>query len=987
MSPEEQQEPTPPMGLIDLLAPPQPESIPDTHVISAEPLRVEASMAEAWPWPGLVVRAAVRLGSTLVRLKKLSPHRTSNGTTQSNPERGTQRGPDTLFRCHGVLLEADPVDALIIRTLLGLPSIDGVAYRATGELFAPILALLRQSSSNMVLRETERLAACLVLRHPPRPVLTIEGQSDADGWHIEAQPGYADGENELNLGLPTHRGPRWWTFASSVAPAPAPFDQQLLNDLFASGPRQLHGREAFALAEKAAEVQGLALRLPTELALAIKNSSKRKADNKKPSPLVGEPVEAPSKVEGGRREHSPSTLLRAVSLSNGERGMREPQPEPTQAQPNAPPAPSSDSPWNVYVAQAIAGAAPVGADLESLRLSLGDEDEETWLSLENSSKEGNALSDAEIARLMKLRKKWLRQNAALEGPLPLFGFGGRSESGWRTARRNFTRLVAEARERVGAIFTLAGTAQQNERYKAFLDRLKGFKQVEDIDPPDGLRANLRPYQAHGYHWLSFLAGYGLNGVLADEMGLGKTLQALALLLAQRQEEGSWPSLIVCPTSLVDNWAAEALRFTPQLRVMRYRGSPARRDRLRKLISEQDVILTTYATARIDASLLKDEQWRFIILDEAHTIKNASAATTKALKTIPGRHRLALTGTPVQNRLDELWSLFDFLMPGYLGRRTHFYRDYEEPIVRGQTGTASKEERTRSGELAQHLRERIGPFILRRLKSEVAKDLPAKIEQTIPCRLTPDQVALYRQYGQSDEAQSAVQAYERHGAGAQAQVLAALTHLRKICNHPDLMYLTKEIKKGKRIVPLPGYENRSGKIPALCDLLDQCRSGGHRALIFCQHTSMLDILEHLLRERRDGYLRLDGSTQATSRQGLVDRFNADDSLLAFLLSTRAGGAGLNLTGADTVIFYDHDWNPANDRQAQDRAYRIGQTRVVNVYRMVTKGTLEDKILERQARKQDLAESVVKHDESGFKNLSRDELLSLFSLGATQKDAAD
>jgi TATA-binding protein-associated factor len=413
-------------------------------------------------------------------------------------------------------------------------------------------------------------------------------------------------------------------------------------------------------------------------------------------------------------------------------------------------------------------------------------------------------------------------------------------------------------------------------------------------------------------------------------------------------------------------------------VLRYRGSPARRDRLRKLIAEQDVVLATYATARNDAALLKDEQWRYVILDEAHTIKNAAAATTKAIKTIPARHRLALTGTPVQNRLDELWSLFDFLMPGYLGRRMSFFREYEEPIVKGHAPGASRRE-TEQGERAVGLlRERIGPFVLRRLKSEVAKDLPEKIEQDLPCRLTPDQVALYRQFGESEEARTAVRELEERGAGrAQAQILAAFTSLRKICNHPDLMYLSKEVAAGKAIVPLPGYETRAGKLPALADLLDQCRAGGHRALIFCQLTSMLDILEHFLRERRDTFLRLDGATPAVARQGLVDRFNGDPSLLAFLISTRAGGSGLNLTGADTVVFYDHDWNPANDRQAQDRAHRIGQKRVVNVYRLVTQGTLEEKILARQVLKQDLADSVVQPDQAGFKDLTRNDLLELFT----------
>ena len=395
----------------------------------------------------------------------------------------------------------------------------------------------------------------------------------------------------------------------------------------------------------------------------------------------------------------------------------------------------------------------------------------------------------------------------------------------------------------------------------------------------------------------------------------------------------------------------------------------------------DVVIATLGTVRNDVSLLKKVAWRYVIVDEAHFIKNAAASVAKAVKTIPAKHRLALTGTPIQNRLTELWSLFDFLMPGFLGRQAHFTQNFEEPIMKMQSGRAETEEEFKTGEdAAERLREKIFPFVLRRLKTDVAKDLPPKIESDIFCPLTPEQTALYKGFGDSEEAKRAVSDIVEKGDSSSPAILAALIGLRKICNHPDLLYLPKDGGRQRVVEPIPGYENRSGKLEALGELLNQCREGGHRALIFCQLTSMMDILGHYVTGKGFKYLRIDGETPGTSRQKLVEQFNGDTSLETFLISTRAGGAGLNLTGADTVIFYDHDWNPANDQQAQDRAYRIGQQKTVNVYRLICKGTLEEKILRRQALKKALASSIVTHDNAGVKKiLSREELLSLFTLG--------
>lgn len=968
-----------------------------------EPLQLEVSLAETHPWPGMTIRAAVRYGSALIRLRKLQP-------------RGER------FILHQAELIPDAVDALIVRALLGLQTADGVAYRVPPEQLAPLLALLRKASPNTIVRQTEAIAACRVLEAPPLPRLALQALDMESSLRVRASAGFQCSETGQELGAPAQRGKDWWVFASAVCRAPQPVREAALREIFECGEQVIEGEAAWELLRVAraagawldvrispAELaEATAARLPRP-ALRIETGAADDAAAVHATLQFETPGAAFSAEEilaaaekgvpclrrGGvwcRVDPDAVRLARkavaAVAKAGGSAGAFQAAGEQipellewarrTQAEPA--------SPWNVYVSEAVEGAHHVTDEAAELRLKLDVEEEgrDAWFKVEAKLEAGGrALSEAEIERLMKQRKKWLREgNQWLRvdaKALDTFRLHAR-EHGFQPRGPLEFRFRAEAREKVERLFSLAGTVEHSEAYRSFIDRLKAFDKVDASEPAKHLLLELRSYQLHGYQWMRFLSRFGLNGVLADDMGLGKTAQTIALLSAVRDEQGSWPSLIVCPTSLVDNWRAEFRKFDPRMKVLRYGGVPSRRDRLRKTISEHDVILATYATVRNDATLLKDEQWRYVILDEAHAIKNASAAVTKAVKTIPARHRLALSGTPIQNRLDELWSLFDFLMPGFLGRRAHFFQQYEEPISKGQGPLADPEEKKEGARIAQHLRERIKPFVLRRLKTEVARELPDKIEQNIPCSLTADQAALYRQFGQSAEAKKAVKELEERGANhAQTEILTALMSLRKICNHPDLVYLGKNAVEGKRVVPMPGFEERSGKLLALADLLDQCREGGHRALIFCQLTSMLDILEHFLHRRGDRWLRLDGGTPGAQRQELVNRFNAETDILAFLISTRAGGAGLNLTGADTVIFYDHDWNPANDRQAQDRAYRIGQTRNVNVYKLVSQGTFEEKVLQRQALKLSLADAVVRHDAAGFKDLSREELVSLFTLG--------
>ena len=370
-------------------------------------------------------------------------------------------------------------------------------------------------------------------------------------------------------------------------------------------------------------------------------------------------------------------------------------------------------------------------------------------------------------------------------------------------------------------------------------------------------------------------------------------------------------------------------------------------------------LGSTSTARIDCETLNRIPWLYVVVDEGHNIKNPDAQRTRAIKTIAGQHKLALTGTPIQNKLEELWSLFDFAMPGFLGTRSAFRQTY---ATNNRVDWSAVEHR---------LVPRIRPFVLRRLKKQVAQDLPDKIIVDHRVELNPRQVKLYKQAINSREYKKLVEELDSKGvARSQAHILAVLTKLRNICNHPILLQ--------DQWHPSDAEIEHSGKLEFLQELMEEVIEGDHRALLFSQSTRVLDILEHHFEEWGVRSLRIDGSTAATQRARLADDFNSDDSVHCFLLSTKAAGTGLNLVGADTVIFYDHDWNPANDNQAMDRAYRIGQTRDVTVYRLVSKGTIEEKILERQQLKQTLADEVIGSDTEGFKDLSKEELLSLFQL---------
>lgn len=477
-----------------------------------------------------------------------------------------------------------------------------------------------------------------------------------------------------------------------------------------------------------------------------------------------------------------------------------------------------------------------------------------------------------------------------------------------------------------------------------------------IELPSSLESVLRPYQKEGVRWLRFLEQNGFCGILADEMGLGKTVQALAWLALPRvnSEAQGLPSLIVCPTSLVENWLEEAARFAPWLKVMAVAGSE-RHEKWGE-VGRHDLIVTSYALLRRDIDQYVNLRFACLVLDEAQHIKNRSTQNAIAAKRIRAHHRLVLTGTPMENNVSDLWSIMDFLMPGYLGSHDQFRASYELPISRGD----------RDGELAQQrLRRKLHPFLLRRLKREVATDLPPKMEKIAFCSLTPDQKTVYKELLETSRRRVFELVMKQGFQRSRMEILKTLMRLRQVCCHLELL-------------KLEGLESAmpSGKMELFFELLDEVLDGGHRALVFSQFTSMLAILRRELEARGLRYCYLDGATQ--ERLKIVHAFNSDREIPVFLISLKAGGTGLNLVGADTVIHYDPWWNPAVEEQATDRAYRIGQKRTVYSLKLITKGTVEEKVLEMQQRKKALIEATLVTDEQVMGALTWEDIREILNL---------
>jgi SNF2 family DNA or RNA helicase len=523
---------------------------------------------------------------------------------------------------------------------------------------------------------------------------------------------------------------------------------------------------------------------------------------------------------------------------------------------------------------------------------------------------------------------------------------------------------------------LEATLQQHSHWKvqapsAWRDR--ATKQSGDAKlecPPLGdLESVLRPYQKQGVAWLGFLRENGFGGILADEMGLGKTLQALAHLKTVRnagcgmQNDSAitrsatphsalrTPHLIICPTSLVFNWVAEAKKFTPGLKVLALHGPD--RHKLFEQISASDIVVTSYALIRRDAEKYREIEFDTVVLDEAQHIKNRQTQNAQAVKAVRAQHRVVLTGTPLENSVLDLWSIFDFLMPGYLGSAKDFRERYELPIVK-----------EKNVEVQARLARRLRPFLLRRLKKDVAADLPAKLEQVSFCELTTEQRGVYQQFLEATR-KEVLEAVGAQGvAKSRMVVLTALLRLRQVCC--DLRLLKLENTKP---------ETASGKLEMFGELLEEVIDGGHRVLVFSQFVGMLTLLKERLAEEGIEYCYLDGST--TDRAKVVDKFQTATTIPVFLISLKAGGVGLNLTGADTVIHFDPWWNPAVEDQATDRAHRIGQTRVVTSYKLITRDTVEEKILTLQNRKRELIAATIGGEEEFAAALSWEEIQELLT----------
>ncbi|MCS7464294.1 DEAD/DEAH box helicase [Paenibacillus doosanensis] len=510
----------------------------------------------------------------------------------------------------------------------------------------------------------------------------------------------------------------------------------------------------------------------------------------------------------------------------------------------------------------------------------------------------------------------------------------------------------------------------NSHLLSLFRQLSRPSELTELPVPEGLRAQLRSYQREGFTWLSFLRQFGLGACLADDMGLGKTVQFITYLL-QHKEESAAPALLVCPISVLGNWQKEIDRFAPELRVLLHYGKGRMTaETMQAALQETDVVITSYTTALLDQELLQEITWSALCLDEAQNIKNAQNKQSVAIRSLKARHRIALTGTPIENRLSELWSIYDFLNPGYLGSARGFQHRFAGPI-----------EKHRDEERTAQLQRLVKPFMLRRKKKDpnIQLDLPDKLEMKVYINLTAEQVALYEQAVKDlMERMKQLEGIERKGA-----ILAALTQLKQLCDHPVL--LTKEAALSESALQSEerreAFISRSAKLERLVAMVDELRGEGDSCLIFTQYVGMGRMLADILGTHRgEPVLYLNGSTPKAERDKMIDAFQAADENGPgiFILSLKAGGVGLNLTAANHVFHFDRWWNPAVENQATDRAYRMGQKRNVQVHKYISLGTLEEKIDEMLESKMSLSENVISTSENWITELSNEELRDLFAL---------
>ncbi|TRZ77582.1 hypothetical protein D4R87_02410 [bacterium] len=490
----------------------------------------------------------------------------------------------------------------------------------------------------------------------------------------------------------------------------------------------------------------------------------------------------------------------------------------------------------------------------------------------------------------------------------------------------------------------------SESFKTFMHEVKSGKSVEKVKLPARFDGILRDYQKDGVDWFYFLRKYRFGGILADDMGTGKTLQTLALLNMNRNKEK--PSIVICPKTLLYNWIAEVEKFTPKFKAIVLDGMQSERMKKIKESSKYDLVITSYSTMQRDFDYYEKHKIKFnyCVLDEAQFIKNHKTKNAQTVKKIDADYRLVLTGTPLENSVSEIWSIFDFLMPGFLGQNKLFVSRFQNPIMKRNCRESLK-----------NLRKKIECFMLRRTKEEVLKELPPKIEQYNYCHLEPSQNILYQEILANVKNEIFKTVDEKGFAKSQIHILAGLTKLRQVCNHPNLLLRTDDYTK---------YE--SAKLNMFRELINEIVSSGRKVLVFSQFTTMLDILSQELGSVPHNYL----SGKTKNRQELVDDFNNNEEKKVFLISLKAGGVGLNLTSADNVIIFDPWWNPSVERQAVDRTHRIGQTKSVNVYRFITNGTIEEKIIKLQERKKFLFDNLVSESQDLFKKLTWEDVKELF-----------
>ena len=500
---------------------------------------------------------------------------------------------------------------------------------------------------------------------------------------------------------------------------------------------------------------------------------------------------------------------------------------------------------------------------------------------------------------------------------------------------------------------------KNSEYREIVNNLDKEHLEDEIQIPENLNNVLRYYQKTGFKWLKILDSYKFGGILADDMGLGKTIQMLSVIVdyvekAKNNEENERASLVVSPSSLTLNWQNEANKFAKDLKILVIRGTLSERKRQIKEIENYDLVITSYDLLKRDIDLYKDKkyQFRYIIADEAQYLKNSNTQNAKAIKQIKADTRYALTGTPIENSLAELWSIFDFIMPGYLFTYKQFKAMYEVPIVKDNDEKAMAK-----------LKMLIEPFVLRRNKKEVLTELPDKTITVLNNEMEEEQRNIYLTY-LAQAKQDLFQEIELNGyEKSHMQILAVLTRLRQICCHPSLF--------------IKDYKEGSGKLNQCMEIVQDAIEGGHKILLFSGYTSMFPIIEEELKKKNIQYYKLTGSTKVDERIRMVDEFNSNPDIKIFLISLKAGGTGLNLTGADMVIHYDPWWNISTENQATDRAYRIGQKNNVQVYKLITKNSIEEKIYELQQKKSELVDNMLSTKTSFINKLSREEIMNLFN----------